>query len=603
MRCSLRSSALPLCLALTISFRSAHGQTDCNMQYPWPSSSSCVQRSSGSTQVFIDLQGGQNAMEPVAEPRRIRIADRSNVVFVLRGVSPLDVCSRNAGAPTANVETPVAESIVQTITGLGGLGIFAATQAASSNSASAQSMGGVHTMLERVEIFTGTFPSHVRTDAQTKDLDAQAEAFRKWTGSLTAANAPDTDTTNQKVLASKLDDATKKLATFVNADYRGEKYKAFLVADNSTDTNLKAVRAGFDISFLQNESSAMGDLQAYLDGMKTRRDNLYKRFDYGGAYYAELKTARDKETEDAKKAKGKPPTEPVQPGPTDDDVAMLHAADQIVERAKAQLDLITAADKNLRDGQAGLKTAYQNLVKLEDAYGRRKDAHQVQEITISSDVHGAHSEMKILASYITIGTDRKATSPGTFACVGGADGKTPTTTNINYSLLYQDVPQWTASVGFLATFQQKRTIGLVDFNSPSGSVPPNDTQEFAVMDQARVQLFPMAFVNYRPAAFRQFMHYGRTKEDEGIWTESFSAGFGVNPNSGTNQPEFFGGMAIGFNRFLIHPGVHLGRTGVLGGGYSLNVPFPSGTAPSTTPLIWSYHPAFSIGFSVRVAPF
>ena len=103
------------------------------------------------------------------------------------------------------------------------------------------------------------------------------------------------------------------------------------------------------------------------------------------------------------------------------------------------------------------------------------------------------------------------------------------------------------------------------------------------------------------------------KENELVWTEGVSAGIGINPNTGTNQPEFFLGLALGMNRLIIHPGIHFGRTEALGGGYSLNVPFMSTTSatgtvvpptvPSTVPLSWSYHVAFSIGFSVRVAPY
>jgi hypothetical protein len=106
-------------------------------------------------------------------------------------------------------------------------------------------------------------------------------------------------------------------------------------------------------------------------------------------------------------------------------------------------------------------------------------------------------------------------------------------------------------------------------------------------------------VNYR-IGYHSFQ-CGKGKEDEGIWTAHLSGGFGVNPNSGTNQPECFTGFAIGFNHFMLHPGVHWGRTESLGGGYTLGTMVPA--TLMTAPLSWSYHPAFSIGFSVRVAPY
>jgi len=205
----------------------------------------------------------------------------------------------------------------------------------------------------------------------------------------------------------------------------------------------------------------------------------------------------------------------------------------------------------------------------------------------------------VLVQKFNLGTDRKATSPGYISCVSDSDGKTPTTTNINYSLLYQDVPHWSASVGLLTSFLEKKIIGVANEINP-GTSPPTNMQVFRVTDRAQVQLIPMAYVNYRIASYKS-SNYGKGKEDELVWTTHLSGGFGINPNTGTNQPEFFLGLALGLNRFMIHPGVHFGRTESLGGGYSLNSPVPMGL--STAPISWSYHPAFSIGFSVRVAPY
>ena len=81
-----------------------------------------------------------------------------------------------------------------------------------------------------------------------------------------------------------------------------------------------------------------------------------------------------------------------------------------------------------------------------------------------------------------------------------------------------------------------------------------------------------------------------------MWTAHLTAGMGINPNNGANQPEFFLGLALGFNRFLIHPGVHFGRMQSLGGGFTPGTAVGSGITP---PINWSYHAAFSIGFSVR----
>ena len=45
-------------------------------------------------------------MEPVDEPRRIRVDDRSNVKVRIVNLSPLDVCSLGGRTPTPTAETP-----------------------------------------------------------------------------------------------------------------------------------------------------------------------------------------------------------------------------------------------------------------------------------------------------------------------------------------------------------------------------------------------------------------------------------------------------------------------------------------------------------------
>ena len=173
----------------------------------------------------------------------------------------------------------------------------------------------------------------------------------------------------------------------------------------------------------------------------------------------------------------------------------------------------------------------------------------------------------------------------------------PTTDAINYSVLYQNIPALTASLGLLTTFLEKNEIGTAQQLNADGT----STNYFRITDKARASVFPMAFVNYRifPPKLK---HWWGQPESELVITNSISAGIGVNPNTGTNQVEFFAGDAIGFNRVLIHLGLHYGRTESIGGGFNLNTPVPTGFM-GQPPINWSYHPAFSIGFSVRAAPF
>jgi hypothetical protein len=93
------------------------------------------------------------------------------------------------------------------------------------------------------------------------------------------------------------------------------------------------------------------------------------------------------------------------------------------------------------------------------------------------------------------------------SCVSDIDGKTPTTSTINYSLLYQDVPRGSASAGVLNSFQEKRIVGVQNEND-TATTPPTNVMLFRITDQARVQLIPMAFVNYRLGGYKT-SQYGR----------------------------------------------------------------------------------------------
>lgn len=629
------------------------------------------------TQLVIELQKAPNNMEPVAEPRRIRVNDRANVRFLLINLSPMDVCTRTANAPTPTPETNVAESFVTTIAGLGAVAIGGTTARLASNSTLGtnlytQNIAGIDEIEKAPKCKIEDDPEHQAI------LNRSKEFFPLACGLIGSSNPNcHIDTASQLKLAGDIDDATRTLANFVNKDFRAENERNFVVNDNKV---LQAVRDVYSSPLTSIE--AAGRLQAIVDEMSTWAGDLHKKYDYTvpasdgsssspasppivrGALLAapvELTISAAPQTQTVRisgggqsapftavptsdkgwlliskpggtpststladttpsngtfnllvtvnpdgldatthygsikivgtgAAKGttivnvafKPEVEPQQCALND-----LLEIDRIIDRAKAEMSLLSDNNKSLETAQATLKTAYMAVIKIEDDFKRRKQ----QGIVIEHD--------GILVQEFNLGTDRKATSTGVISCVSDIDGKTPTTTNINYSLLYQDIPHWSASAGVLASFQEKKIIGIANENDTVTS-PPTNVMLFRITDQSRFQLIPMAFVNYRLGGYKT-SQYGRDKEDELVWTAHLSGGFGINPNTGTNQPEFFAGFAAGLNRFMFHSGVHIGRVQNLGGGYVLNTDVPSGL--TAAPISWSYHPAFSIGFSVRLAPF
>ena len=658
-----------------------------------------------SKQIEIDLQGAPpNAdpsnvfglMEPAAEPRRIRIDDRHEVRFLLENLSPLDVCTRSTGTPTPTAETPVGESLVSSVAGLGAFSVSSGVQAAAS----------VHTMDLHVQIDLDKNPAfaakpdhRVQKDAEFKNVSNMALRVLSLEkcliqGSDVSSNpqycgksAHDAlQSKSQASLASEMDDAGRFISDFTAQDFRGPNYGNFDVKEN---LDFDSVKAAYDPSLLVPLVTATGSLQAMVDEMTIWSTDLHKKYGYkvadssdasakgpqpppiiygvltvaptdlgiapgspqtvmlasGGrargftasvtsddANWLQIGAAGSATPPSASTLSGTTPDRgtfnlilTVAPGaPTDgkdhrgrieirssannttfinvslkqvtdttqDDLDDLATVSEQLDQAKAGLALIGDNTKGLESAQTTIRTAYVTLVKVEDDYLRRRDV--LNTIFISGDR---------LAQNMDIGTDRKSTSAGYISCVSSANSAVATTTNLNYVLLYQNIPNWTASAGLLVSFLPKQIIGLTYTNTMPGTTTPTDVQAFAVTDYARAQVLPMIYANRRIVPYKETA-YGKYKEDQLVWTFGLSAGFGLNPNTGTTQPEFFTGAFIGLNRLLIHPGVHFGRQESLAGGYSLNTPFPTGsTVPSTVPLSWSYKPYGSIGFSVRVAPY
>lgn len=476
----------------------------------------------------IQLQNAPKSFEPVAEPARVRVDDRSRVRIHLTNLSPLDLCALGNRTPTPTAETNPIESLVTSIAALGGFD-FALSRAKKHWVAMKE--------IEATSAMAQPWP-FARDSRFARFLEDQ-EGFRSEGEQIVQA---------QVALQTALDGAMRKLLIYSGGDYRGGKWGTF---DPEHHAETKAIR-----DLVQERIASIEDAarqQAKLDEMVGDAADL-----------AKLVVTPANSTE----------------------VAVLSRMNKGIGEAKGLMTIINDNNTALKTAQTNLKTALVALVKIHDDFVRRKDQGYVVR------------EGDVLAQDFVLGTDRKATITGTVSCVSALDGKTPTTDNINYSVLYQDIPRLSASAGFLTTFLSKEIVGTTQVAASNAA---GFNTVFAITDRARAQVFPMAFVNYRLGHYGT-RFWGRTKEDEYAISVSASLGFGINPNSGTNQPEFFAGTALAFNRLMFHPGVHFGRTQTIGGGFVLNTPVPATFTPPV-PVTWGYHAAFSIGFSVRVAPY
>jgi len=510
-----------------------------------------IHAQSCSDKLTVHLQNAPNQMEPDRQPTRLRVDDRSSVSLCLVNLSPLDVCTLSGRTPTPTAETSALESITTTIAALGGFALGAIPQAQSRLSGVSSLVAGEYSALAaakpRGSILDDPKYKLFLDTAHTVQIGAVVVLQR------------------QESLQSDLTKAVRILADYIAADYRGSSWRRF---HPENDSALDAVRQviGAPVS--------------------------------GTAAWVPLDTAAELQTLVDQMAKWAADLDPTKFSDPD----RLRTVNNIFADVKGAMAVITDNNTSLKTGQTALKTAYDNVVKVYVDFQRRLEQGVV---TVQAGV---------LNEKFNIGTDRKATVTGVLSCVSDADPTKATTDTINYSLLYQDAPKLTASAGLLTTFLHKTVIGTTTVNAPAGSpgyapsiqtTPPTPNcmmgcQIFAVTDSARAQVFPIAYLNYRVLPAKSVWH-GRTGEDELVLTGSLSGGFGINPNTGTNQPEFFLGTAIGFGRLMIHPGAHYGRTESLGGNFLPNTVVPSGlTSP---PLDWKYHWKFAIGFSVRVAPF
>jgi hypothetical protein len=508
----------------------------------------------GDTTIIVPLTS--NSMEPACEPSRIRVSDRTSVMIKLVNVSPVEVCSASSKPPTLTAVTNPLESIINTITG------YKSFDFAGALPAHQQVMQSLYSLY-------GTPPAPERKPKEKTPDESARDLFRELADKVFPAAKAVADKQNTWQALYKAD--TDELTKYIAADYRGTLYSKF---DPDNDPELATVQShtkfppiSINAGDVSNPPSEIdyAPLQALIDEMKALQPRLIAAC-----------TTPD--------AAGKPPAAC--------NPEILAKTAELIDQANGIMLVLQDDLKSLQTAQAAIVTSVAVLHKIRVDFNARIKAKTVEAVVLAPG-----KVDKILVQTIPLGTDYGATDTGTISCSTDTSPAVPTTDTINYAILYQNVPAFTVSAGLLTTFLEKRIIGTTQQLDADGKTV--DTV-FAVTDSARASVFPMAFVNYRVAPPILKTWWGQPNS-ELVISHNVSAGIGINSNTGTNQPEFFGGYAIGFSRVLIHAGLHYGRTESLGGGFSYGKVPPGFTGAA--PIDWSYHPAFAFGFSVRIAPF
>jgi hypothetical protein len=505
--------------------------------------------SPGGHTVIIPLQSQPNSFEPECQPARIRVNDRAPASLFLTGISPVEICLPASKAPTVTTVVNPLESIINTVSALKSFDFEAATPELVDNVANMQFLFG--------QPAANPPPAPPRSASQALSL------FRQLASTLNDTAKPvfDKQTHWQGLYLTDVD----VIARYLAADYRRGNYLKFHPDD---DDLLATVRSHVTLPPLPAHAATLqhpelatpptevdyAALQALVDQMKTLQTGLV--------------------------------TTCTQALTTTCDSSALRLTAEVVDRASA---LLTAAGDNLKTLQANQTTVATNFIVLHKIYAD-------YQTRLNTNVIGRLNGM--LAQNIVLGPDYGETDSGALSCTTDTSPAQATTDAISYSILFQNVPALTVSAGLLTTFLEKREIGTTTKLNSDGTTYSTN---FAVTDSARASVFPMTFVNYRTQPPLLKTWWGQ-RESELVITNSVSAGIGINPNTGTNQVEFFAGDAIGFGRALFHVGAHFGRTESIGGGYQLNTMVPAGFT-GAPPIDWAYHVGFSIGLSVRIAPF
>jgi hypothetical protein len=160
---------------------------------------------------------------------------------------------------------------------------------------------------------------------------------------------------------------------------------------------------------------------------------------------------------------------------------------------------------------------------------------------------------------------------------------------VNVIVFYTDVPKVSSTVGVLLTLTPKQVIGINAVSTGVSNGVPTYKNVFAVTSSAPVQVVPFTFLNVR-------VHYWRFREN--IFSLNAAGGIGVNPNSGSNQVEYFAGTSFGIGSLYIDFGAHFGEFQNLGGGFYLGQTVPSGLTKAPVTTKYTIHPSF--GFTYKL---
>jgi hypothetical protein len=193
--------------------------------------------------------------------------------------------------------------------------------------------------------------------------------------------------------------------------------------------------------------------------------------------------------------------------------------------------------------------------------------------------------------------NRQQTATTSISCTNSITKKASVPT-IPVTVMYEGRPDLSVSVGALLSTIEKQKLGTTAVSTGTNSSgQPTFKSVFAVVDHAPVQVIPFAFLNYR------LFNLQKKNSDPTVqprYTLHASTGVGVNPNSGSNEVEFFFGAGFGIKKLLVQVGDHVGRfQDGFNGGFNVGDIVPS-NFPSTLPIHKVYRNGFGVALSYKL---
>lgn len=185
-------------------------------------------------------------------------------------------------------------------------------------------------------------------------------------------------------------------------------------------------------------------------------------------------------------------------------------------------------------------------------------------------------------------SDTNCTVNHEVSCVDRQSGEATGMGTVAYTIEFRDLPRATVSLGVLTSMLDMRQIGSVKIKDPSSANGFKTT--FGETDRAGLQIIPFSFLNVRL--------WNWTWNHRDIML-NWSEGFGINPNNGGKDPEFFSGISFGIRDFYVQIGAHHGKWQELGGKFSFDDTVPE---TLTAPVLRRYTTHFGFGVSYRIPP-